>query len=64
MRRIFVPKRDVVRGEWRKLHNGEFLDLYCSPYIFLTMKSRRKGWAGNVTRMRRGGGIEGFDCKT
>jgi hypothetical protein len=23
LRRIFRPKRDKVRGEWRKLHNEE-----------------------------------------
>jgi hypothetical protein len=23
LRRIFVPKRDEVTGEWRKLHNEE-----------------------------------------
>ena len=49
------------RGEWRKLHNGELIDLlYCSPNIFRAMKSRRKGWAGHVTRMVRGGGHTGF----
>jgi len=32
-RRIFGPKRDEVTGEWRKLHNEEFNDLYCSPNI-------------------------------
>jgi len=30
MRRIFGPKGDEVTGEWRKLHNEEFNDLYCS----------------------------------
>ena len=25
VRRIFVPKRDEVTGEWRKLHNEELL---------------------------------------
>jgi len=29
--RIFGPKRDEVTGEWRKLHNEELNDLYCSP---------------------------------
>jgi uncharacterized membrane protein len=28
--RIFGPKRDVVTGEWRKLHNEELRDLYSS----------------------------------
>jgi hypothetical protein len=26
-------KRDEVTGAWRKLHNEEFNDLYCSPTI-------------------------------
>ena len=29
--RIFGAKRDEVTGEWRKLHNEELSDLYCSP---------------------------------
>ena len=53
---ICGPKRDEVTREWRKLHNEELNDLYCSPNIFLVMTSRRIGWAGHVTRMgeRRG----------
>jgi hypothetical protein len=33
LRRIFGPKRDEVPGQWRKLHNEELNDLYCSPNI-------------------------------
>jgi len=33
LRRIFGPKRDEVTGEWRKLHNEELNDLYCSSSI-------------------------------
>ena len=33
LRRIFGPKRDEVTEEWRKLHNEELNDLYCSPNI-------------------------------
>jgi hypothetical protein len=33
LRRIFGPRRDEVIGEWRKLHNEELNDLYCSTYI-------------------------------
>jgi len=29
LRGIFVPKRDQVIGDWRKLHNEELNDLYC-----------------------------------
>ena len=34
LRRIFGPKGDEVTGEWRKLHNEEHNDLYCSPNSF------------------------------
>ena len=33
LRRIFGPKKDGVKGEWRKLHNEELNDLYSSPNI-------------------------------
>ena len=46
--RIFGLKRDEVTGEWRKLHNEELKDLYCSPNIVRVIKSRRMRWAGNV----------------
>jgi hypothetical protein len=28
LRRIFGPKREEVKGEWRKLHNEELHNLY------------------------------------
>jgi hypothetical protein len=40
-RRVFGPKRDEVTGEWRKLHNEDFSDLYSLPNIVLVVKSRR-----------------------
>jgi hypothetical protein len=51
LRRIFGTKRDDVTGEWRKLHNEELHDLYCSPNIFPVIKSRRLRWAGQVACM-------------
>jgi len=51
MRRIFGPKRDEVTEEWRKLHNKEINDLYCSPNIVRVIKSRRMSWAGHVACM-------------
>jgi hypothetical protein len=29
LRRIFGPKGDNIKGEWRKLYNEELNDLYC-----------------------------------
>jgi len=54
--RIFGPKRDEVTGEWRKLHNEELNDLYCSPNNVRVIKLRRMRWAEHVARMgeRRG----------
>jgi len=54
LRRIFGPKRDEVTGEWRKLHNEELNDLYCSPNIVRVIKSRIMRWAGHVARMGEG----------
>ena len=48
LRKIFGPKRDEVTGKWRKLHVGEFNDLYCSPNIVRVIKSRRMRRAGHV----------------
>jgi hypothetical protein len=39
LRRIFRPKRDEVRGEWRRLHDKELHALY-SPNIIRAIKSR------------------------
>jgi len=38
--KIFGPKRDEVAGVWRKLHNEELNDLYCSSNIVRVDKLR------------------------
>jgi hypothetical protein len=39
-----------VIGGWRKLHNEELHNLYCSPSIIRIIKSRIIRWAGHVAR--------------
>jgi hypothetical protein len=43
LRRLFGPKRNKVKGDWRKLHKEELHNL-CSSL-------RRMKWAGHVARM-------------
>ena len=57
LRGIFGPKRDELTGEWRKLHNEELNDRYCSPNFVRVFKSRRMRWEGHVARMGERGGV-------
>jgi hypothetical protein len=49
--KVFGPKTHEVARTWRRLHNEELCDMYCSPSIVRLIKSRRMGWAGHVVRM-------------
>jgi hypothetical protein len=51
LRIIFGPKTHEVKGEWRKLHNGELHKFYSSPDIVRQNKSRRMRWTRHVARM-------------
>jgi len=53
LRRIFEHEKSELRGDWRKLHNEELNELYCSPNIFRVNKSRRMSWAVHVAHMGR-----------
>jgi hypothetical protein len=54
--RIFGPKRDEIRREWRRLHNEELNELYSLPNIIRVIKSRIMKWEGHVARMGEGKG--------
>ena len=54
LKRIFGPKRDKVTGKWRKVHNEELNDLYCSSNIVWVIKLRSLRCAGHVAHMVEG----------
>jgi hypothetical protein len=54
LRGIFGPKKDEVKGEWRKIHSEELHNLYSTQDIIRQIKSRRMRWAGHVARMGEG----------
>jgi hypothetical protein len=55
--RIFGPRRHEVTGEWRRLHNVELNNLYCSPNNLRVIKSRSMRWAGHVARIGEERGV-------
>jgi hypothetical protein len=60
LRIIFGPKKDVVQGSGKKLHNEELNDLYCSPNIVRGIISRRMKWAGHVAHIGEGRSVYRF----
>jgi hypothetical protein len=47
--RIFGPKRNEVKGGWRKLHEEELRNVYSSPSISRIMKWRMR-WVRHIAR--------------
>jgi hypothetical protein len=60
MRGIFEPTWDEITGVWRKLHNEELNDLYCSIITVRVIKSRKMRGARHVERMETGRGTLGL----
>jgi hypothetical protein len=50
LRRIFGPKKEEVAGDWGRLDNEEFHDLYSSSNIINAMKSKKLTWERHVAR--------------
>jgi len=51
LRKIFEPKMDEVTEEWRRAHNEELDDLYCSPNTVRVIESGIIDWAEHAARM-------------
>jgi hypothetical protein len=60
LRRISGPKRGEGTRKWRTLHNQELCDVYSSPSIIRTIKSRKLRWAQHVAGMERRGKHIGY----
>jgi hypothetical protein len=46
LRRIFFPKNEKLRREWRRLRNEELHVFYSPPNIIRVIKSRGMRWQG------------------
>jgi hypothetical protein len=57
LRTICGPKRDEVKGGWKKLCNEELHNVCSSPRIIRMIKSRRMRWPGHVATWPHGGGV-------
>jgi hypothetical protein len=51
LRKIFRPKRENLKGDWRKLDSEDFYDLHSSTNIILATKRKRIRWVGHVACM-------------
>jgi hypothetical protein len=49
--KTFGHKGEELTGDWRKLHNEELRDLYCSPNIVRVIKTGRIKWERHVACM-------------
>jgi hypothetical protein len=50
-KRIFIPQKEAVTGEWRKSHHEKLRNFCSSPNMIRMITSRRMIWAGHVASM-------------
>jgi hypothetical protein len=53
LRKLFRADKWYLAGNWRRQHNEELRDLYCSADIIRVSRSRSLRWAGHVACMGR-----------
>jgi len=54
LRKIFGPKGDDIRQDWRRLQKEEFYDQYSSLSIIRAIEKECDGWGCGKYRERRG----------
>jgi hypothetical protein len=62
--KIFGPKREDVTGDWKRLPNEQFHDLYSSLNVIHVIKSRTMQYARHVACMREQRNAQTFDWET
>jgi len=50
LRKLFGSKGDEVTVDWRRLHNEELHELYCTHYCWDKTEKDMKGWARVLCR--------------
>ena len=50
LRKIFRPKRNYLRGEWRRVAHEVLYVLYSTPIVIRMIKSKMR-WAGHMARV-------------
>ena len=47
-----MENRNKGMGDWRKIHNKELRDVYCSPNIMRVVRTMRVRLTGHVEHIR------------
>jgi len=50
LRKVLGPSMQEGIGDWRKLHNEELHDMYCSVNVIRVIRTSKMRLVGHVTR--------------